>query len=399
MAKLISLLSSAGLGAGLMYYFDPDRGRRRRSLFLDQTRRRAAETNRVASVVRRDVANRMQGMYAESQKMFHDEPVSDEKLVARIRSQLGRYVAYPGAIQVAARDGEVTLSGHSLSADVEMVLKLVESIGGVRQVVNRLEVHDSPENIADLQGVQQQTEGCPQASCWSPATRALAGIAGGALVANCLAKRTPSAALLGTLGFGLGLRAATNMDCGRLFGYAPGRRGLDARKTIVIHAPVERVFNLLSDAENFPHFTSTVKSVQCLGENRVQKMVTIPGGREVVLEERITRREPNEFFAWESDEQSAIQYEGTARFSALDDNATRIDVWMTYNPPGGVLGHSVAHLMGFDPKSQMNDVLMRAKSYLETGRQPHDAADRSPLDLDRHEKLDRDEKTAAPTAV
>ena len=41
---------------------------------------------------------------------------------------------------------------------------------------------------------------------------------------------------------------------------------------------------------------------------------------------------------------------------------------MEYCPPAGVLGHAIGRLLGFDPKSRMNDALMRMKALLEKGR-------------------------------
>jgi uncharacterized membrane protein len=44
---------------------------------------------------------------------------------------------------------------------------------------------------------------------------------------------------------------------------------------------------------------------------------------------------------------------------------------MSYDPPAGILGHGVAKLFGADPSNQMDDDLVRLKSYIEgsSGRQ------------------------------
>ena len=47
---------------------------------------------------------------------------------------------------------------------------------------------------------------------------------------------------------------------------------------------------------------------------------------------------------------------------------------MSYAPPAGVLGHAVARLFGADPKSELDEDLMRLKNTLETGKAPRDAA-------------------------
>jgi uncharacterized membrane protein len=47
---------------------------------------------------------------------------------------------------------------------------------------------------------------------------------------------------------------------------------------------------------------------------------------------------------------------------------------MSYSPPAGVLGHVVAKLFGADPKTELDEDLLRMKTFLETGKAPCDAA-------------------------
>jgi uncharacterized membrane protein len=56
------------------------------------------------------------------------------------------------------------------------------------------------------------------------------------------------------------------------------------------------------------------------------------------------------------------------------NGGTRLDVEMSYTPPAGVLGHVVAKLFGADPKSELDEDLLRMKTFLETGKAPRDAA-------------------------
>ena len=46
---------------------------------------------------------------------------------------------------------------------------------------------------------------------------------------------------------------------------------------------------------------------------------------------------------------------------------------MDYRPIGGSIGHLVAGLFRRDPKSEMDDDLLRLKTYIEEGKVPHDA--------------------------
>jgi uncharacterized membrane protein len=71
-----------------------------------------------------------------------------------------------------------------------------------------------------------------------------------------------------------------------------------------------------------------------------------------------------------------IEQKGIVRFQPNRDGSTRVEVRMSYHPPAGAAGHALAKLFGADPKSEMTADLLRMKSFIETGHQPHDAAER-----------------------
>jgi putative phosphoribosyl transferase len=83
---------------------------------------------------------------------MRDEAVDDTVLEARVRSELGRLVSNPGAIQVTAEQGRVTLAGSVLASEVERLVAGVEGVRGVREVANRMEAQREPGNVPDLQG-------------------------------------------------------------------------------------------------------------------------------------------------------------------------------------------------------------------------------------------------------
>src|SRR3954471_1331515 len=62
MDRAVAFLAGAGLGAGLMYILDPDRGRRRRAFVRDKAVRLAHEAQDAAEVVGKDMKNRAQGL-------------------------------------------------------------------------------------------------------------------------------------------------------------------------------------------------------------------------------------------------------------------------------------------------------------------------------------------------
>lgn len=142
----------AGIGAGLMYLLDPERGNRRRALVRDQLVHAKHKTGDVLRGTTADFGNRSKGLVHELRRKVRSEEVDARTLEARVRSELGRLVANPSAVEVSATDQEVTLTGPVLREEVETLLSGVSSVPGVRDVRNRLDVHDSPGDVSALQG-------------------------------------------------------------------------------------------------------------------------------------------------------------------------------------------------------------------------------------------------------
>jgi uncharacterized membrane protein len=154
---------------------------------------------------------------------------------------------------------------------------------------------------------------------------------------------------------------------------------MDAHKTITIHAPVDVVYGLWTRYENFPRFMSTLKEVRDLGQGRSRWTVEGPGGVPVSWNAEITRLVPDQVLAWKSVPGSLVPNAGIIHFEPTPGGGTKVDVQLSYDPPGGALGLVAAKLFGADAKSRMDEDLMRMKTFLETGQPPHDAA--APVDV------------------
>lgn len=66
MNRLCTALTTLGLGAVAMYYFDPQMGRRRRALVRDQFTHIATRSRKRIDAKSRDLSNRAYGLYAEA---------------------------------------------------------------------------------------------------------------------------------------------------------------------------------------------------------------------------------------------------------------------------------------------------------------------------------------------
>lgn len=293
-----------GLGAALMYFLDPQAGRRRRADVRNQLDAYSHRLQHAREVVERDARNRYQGLVAETR----------------------------GVIEVGRRDGLAT-AGTSL-------------------------VH-----------VVQDSARSWRRQRWSPAQRALAGAGGAALAMYGYIRGGLKGMLMCAAGGALVARATSNEDLATtLRGH-----GILVEKSVWVDAPVEQVFAYWRDLENLPRWMSHVREVRALGQGRFHWRVDGPAGVPVEWESEMLNVEENREMTWHTVGEAQVGHVGRIRFEP-ENGGTRVQVQMRYMPPGGVVGHAVARVFGADPKTEMDDDLMRMKSAIEAGRIPREAA-------------------------
>jgi uncharacterized membrane protein len=136
-------------------------------------------------------------------------------------------------------------------------------------------------------------------------------------------------------------------------------------KAIEINAPVQMVFDLYSDFENFPKWMKHIKEVRRTGENFTRWTADAPLGINVEWEAETTALEPNRRIAWRT-VRGDVEMEGEVTFEEAGRDKTRMHLTLGYKPPAGHLGTLVAKLFGNDPEKEIDEELQSFKKLAES---------------------------------
>lgn len=359
--KLTSFPGAVLVGAGLMYFLDPLRGRRRRARINEALTHAQRHERELLGKAARDARHRAHGL-VERAKHRPSPDAPDVVIDSRVRACLGRAVSHPGALDVVVHDGRVILRGPILSHEADFVVRAVRRVSGVREVVDRMERHDTAGSISALQGEGRSR----RRRVWSPTKQVAATGAGAAMLLYGLVLRRGLVGLMvGGAGGALALRGTLNRPMPELLGR---RGGVTVQKTVTVYRPVNEVFDLWSRFDNFPTFMEHVQEVDLeVGGRRSRWTVDGPAGTKIKFEAETTVFEPDRVISWKTVSDQPIDHEGHVRFEEIPEG-TRVHVQMTYRPPGGIVGHAIAHTLGWDPKARMDDDMIRMKALLEEGK-------------------------------
>ena len=368
--RLKTLLTTIGLGAGLMYFLDPQHGNRRRAMVRDKANSFVNNIDDSIDRAMEDARNRTRGMLSEMTARLSDQGAPDWILEERVRSNLGRLARHARGVTVSADGGIIHLSGPALRDDEEAIVKTALRTRGVHGVENRLQVVDNPQDIPALQGEpSSRRRAVPDVmqSNWSPATRLLSSVGGSLLTLYGLTRKGVAKPVISTAGLVLTARGVTNLDTRSLLGLGMGENAIRVNKAINIFAPIDEVYQFWRNFENFPLFMSHVRQITTRDDVSNWK-VAGPAGTTVEFQSRVNQDIPNELISWQTLPDSQVQSAGFVRFDENRDGSTRVTVQMHYVPPAGAVGHAVAQLFGVDPRQAMNEDLIRLKTLLEEGK-------------------------------
>ena len=147
-----------------------------------------------------------------------------------------------------------------------------------------------------------------------------------------------------------------------------GKTGVHAKASRIVNRDPDQVYRFWREFRNLPRFMQHLESVEEFGDGRSHWVATGPAGSTVEWDAQIVADDPGRVITWRSLENSDVDNAGAVRFEpAPGGRGTIVKVNIQYNPPGGVVGATVAKLFGEEPNQQLEDDMRRFKQVMEVG--------------------------------
>ena len=150
-------------------------------------------------------------------------------------------------------------------------------------------------------------------------------------------------------------------------------RGINVKRTVTVNRPVAEVYSFWRNFENLPRFMTHLESVRALEDGRRTHWVALgPLGKRLEWDAELVEDQPNQLISWRSLPGGSVATAGSVRFRPAPANrGTEIVVEMSYDPPGGVVGATIAKLFGESGDQVVARDLQAFKNVLEVGEVVH----------------------------
>jgi len=140
-------------------------------------------------------------------------------------------------------------------------------------------------------------------------------------------------------------------------------------RDVKVDAPVERVFDLLSDFEGYPCWMGNVRDVRRTGRRVAHWVVGTALDIDVEWDAEVTVFVPDRRVAWRA-VRGDVRADGEFVLAETPDGTTLVRFVLGYDTPGGRTGARAARFFGRHPGRQLEEDLARFKRLAERGAGP-----------------------------
>lgn len=142
---------------------------------------------------------------------------------------------------------------------------------------------------------------------------------------------------------------------------------VNIRSSFTVNKPRVEVYNFWRKLDNLPLFMSHLERVEVLDDERSHWELNLPTGVATVSwDAEIVKDIPGELIGWSSLPGSVIDNSGKVRFrDSFDEKGTLVDVVISYQPPAGGIGASLAHVLNPVFKSMVDADVHNFKQYMD----------------------------------
>jgi uncharacterized membrane protein len=145
--------------------------------------------------------------------------------------------------------------------------------------------------------------------------------------------------------------------------------------SVVVEAPVSRVYDYWSNLENLPNFMTNVEEVRATGPGMTHWRIKGPLGTKMEFDAQTTQEEENRALGWNSVDGN-VETSGQVRFQELGPERTRVEVTMNYaDPPGGKIGEVGSKIVA-NPQVMVDQDLYHFKEIIEGRATPEEIQQR-----------------------
>jgi uncharacterized membrane protein len=167
--------------------------------------------------------------------------------------------------------------------------------------------------------------------------------------------------------------------------------GIEVHQCFTLTPPPDVLFRFWRGFSEFPRFMRHVRKVEELDDRRSHWVVDGPGGRTYEWNSEIVEEIPDRLIRWRTVGDADVRHGGRVEFRpATGGRGTVAEVRLSFEPPGGDAGASLAKLLGDDPEAGIREDLRRFKRLVETGEIPTtvgQSSGRDDHDIEREESV------------